>query len=89
MQEDEHLIEVLNNVKKALREEDAALLSTLSNQTVHSASTLQDAGSITLAVLVYALSKIISHDSQYKIRHWDRLVQKFNSFIVFPAFSFN
>ena len=81
MQEDEHVIEVLNNVKKALQQEDAALLSALSNQTIHAASMVQDAGSITLAVLVYSLSKIIYHDSQYKIRHWARLVQKFNSYI--------
>lgn len=81
MGEDEHVIDVLTSVKKALQEEDAALLSTLSNQTIHTASMVQDAGSITLAVLVYSLSKIIAHDSQYKIRHWSKLVQKFNSFI--------
>jgi hypothetical protein len=45
----------------------------LSNQTIHSASTRQDAGSLTSAVLVYALSKLIERRDYLKIKNWDKL----------------
>jgi hypothetical protein len=76
-----HRISVLDQVKSALLNKDALSLKDLSNQTIHCASSIQDSGSITIAVLVYALSKIIERDDYQKIKSWDIFVKKFNSFL--------
>lgn len=65
MHEKEHVISVLEQTKEAIKNDDVALLKDLSNQTVHTASTEQDTDSITIAVLIYSLSKIIERRHQY------------------------
>ncbi|PIN90694.1 hypothetical protein COU57_02810 [Candidatus Pacearchaeota archaeon CG10_big_fil_rev_8_21_14_0_10_32_14] len=59
MDEKEHLIEVLSGVRKAILTRNILSLKDLSNQTIHSASIYQDTDSIAIAVVVYAMSKII------------------------------
>jgi hypothetical protein len=81
MEEAEHVKEVLESTKKGLLTADPALLRELSNQTIHCASTIQDPGSITIAVLVYALSKLIERRDHLKIKGWDRFVKRFNLFL--------
>ncbi len=76
-----HTINVLESTKQALREEDVLKLRDLSNQTIHSACAIQDSGSLMIAVLVYALSKLIERKEYLKIKNWDIFVKKFNSFI--------
>lgn len=65
MHEKNHIVKVLESVKNALKKEDVVKLKELSNQTIHTASTEQDTDSITLAVLVYSVGKIIERQSQY------------------------
>lgn len=79
MEEVEHKISVLEGAKQALLEKDSFLLKQVSNQTVHSASLQQDAGSLIIATLVYALSKLVERKDYVKIRNWDKLVEKINS----------
>lgn len=82
MQEEvKHIIEVLEATKQALSEEDSLKLKELSNQTIHSASTLQDNGSITIAVLVYSLSKLLERKGSMKIKNWNEFVKKITSFL--------
>lgn len=81
MEEVEHIIEVLESTKKALVANNALELKELSDQTIHSASVVQDAGSTTLAVLIYVLSKLIERKNNYKIKSWNKFVKKFNGFI--------
>ncbi|MEI6731991.1 MAG: hypothetical protein WCK90_04920 [archaeon] len=83
MEEDErvHLIKVLEGVKIALIENDSAVLKDLSNQTIHSASMVQDEGSITLAVIVYALSKFIERNEHASIKNWQPFTKKFISYL--------
>lgn len=76
MEEVEHKISVLEGAKQALQEKNAFTLRELSNRTIHSASTNQDAGSLTSAVLVYTLSKLIERRDYLKIKNWDRLVDE-------------
>ncbi|MFH1662292.1 MAG: hypothetical protein ABIA02_04310 [Candidatus Falkowbacteria bacterium] len=57
--ESAHLISILESTKKAVEVQDVLKLRELSNQTIHSASVEQDADSVAVAVMVYALSKII------------------------------
>lgn len=79
MEEVEHVINVLEQVREALAHEDVIKLKELSNQTIHSASTFQDTGSITIAVILYALSKLIERKDTLKIKDWANFIRKIDS----------
>lgn len=79
MEEVKHLIEVLEKTKEAIKNEDVLKLNDLSNETLHSASTYQDTGSITIAVIVYALSKLIERKNTLKIKNWKIFINKITS----------
>jgi len=78
MEEDEKVVEkdnilfILENALKALQKKDVFTLKDLSNRTVHSASIYQDINSITLAVVVYALSKIVERPKYETYRDWPK-----------------
>lgn len=84
-EEVKHVIDILESAQTSLINNDILKLKELSNQTLHSASANQDIGSITLAVLIYALSKIIERKGKVKIRRWGDFVKKFNSYINLAA----
>jgi len=75
-----HTIQVLESTEESLRNEDSVSLKNLSNQTIHSACAIQDPGSLTIAVLVYSLSKIVERKESIKIKNWDEFVRRINSF---------
>jgi len=71
MEEKRHILDVLRSTKIAMRKKDIIKLKNLSNQTIHSASINQDEISITLAVIIYSISKLIErtnyqHYPQFK-----------------------
>ena len=76
-----HLMRVLESTKKALLEKDAVKLKELSDQTIHSACGIQDAGSITLAVLDYSLSKLLERKEHIKIKNWRKFLKKIDSYL--------
>jgi hypothetical protein len=80
-EEIDHFVEVLHNTHIAVMKNDLLTLAKLSNQTLHSASIYQDSGSITIAVLVYTISKIIERKDNLKIKDWDKFVKRFDSFL--------
>ncbi|VVB81813.1 Uncharacterised protein [uncultured archaeon] len=55
----EDILDVIKKVITALKNEDYSTLAELSNHTIHDASIFQEDDPLTLAVLVYALSKVI------------------------------
>lgn len=55
----EDIISVLEAGVEALKKKDSSMLRELSNHTIHNASIFQDRDSIKIAVVTYALSKII------------------------------
>lgn len=75
----EHIIDVLEKTKRALKEEDTLVLSQLSDQTIHAASIEQHTDSITMAVLLYSLTKLIARKSRMKLKNWSSFVNKFNA----------
>ncbi len=79
-QECENAAQVLEETIKAIKSKDAIKLKELSNRTIHSSCSYQDAGSITTAVLIYALSKLIERQDYNKIKNWDKFVGKINMF---------
>lgn len=78
MQEKEHVIGVLKQAKEAVKEEDLIKLKDLSNQTIHSASILQDTDYILVAVIIYSLSKIIERTDYKNYPNWNHF---FNAFM--------
>ena len=78
-----HFIEVLEKTKLALTQENTVQLKALSDQTIHSASVYQDTDSISIAVIIYAVSKLIEKKRFLKLspNHWNKFTKKFNSSI--------
>ncbi len=70
MEERGHLLQILKETKKALEKGDSVRLKELSNQTVHTSSIDQDPRHIAVAVIVYALSKIIERKKYQKYSKW-------------------
>lgn len=70
MEEKEHILQILKQTKSAVKREDTVELKSLSNQTIHAASTEQDADSITIAVIIYSLSKIIERKKYTHYEEW-------------------
>ncbi len=70
MQEEENVLRILKETKKALRNNDAVRLKEMSNRTIHTASITQDSDNIAVAVIVYSLSKIIEREDYKKYPGW-------------------
>jgi hypothetical protein len=70
---------VLEQTKRAVHEKDTLKLKHLSNRTIHSSCSFQNPGSITTAVIIYTLSKLIERKDHTKIKNWDSFIIKFNS----------
>src|SRR3989338_8721874 len=80
-EEIDHIVQILSSTKQALAQEDASALRELSNQTIHCASYIQYSGSITLAVIIYTLSKLIERSDQKRLKKWPEFAKRFNSWI--------
>jgi hypothetical protein len=80
-EEVDHLIDLFSKVKQAIIRHDSAHLNELSNETIHHIFAHQDASSITVAVLIYALSKMIERQDYQKIKDWDKFVKKFTQIL--------
>src|SRR3989344_5203734 len=76
-----HISLVLEQLKKNLLNKEAPALKDLSNKTIHDSCIFQDSASITIAVIIYALSKLIEREDYSKIKNWDLFVKKFNSIL--------
>ncbi len=66
------------NILKVKEEKDTAQLRELSNHTIHNASVFQDEDSISVAILVYSLSKIIERMKDIDYNFILRLLEKAN-----------
>jgi hypothetical protein len=70
MQERDNLLDVLKRTKKAFIKKDITVLNKLSNRTLHSSSIHDDADNIAVAVIVYALGKIIEREKYSEYAEW-------------------
>jgi len=77
MQERGHVIEVLEKAKDAAFREDVVELKQLSDMTVHSSAIYQDEDNILVAVILYALSKIIERGNRYYKENYKRYVRDY------------
>lgn len=77
MQEKDNILDILKQTKKAVKENDSILLKELSNRTVHTSSIYQDGDNIIVAVIVYALSKIIEREKYKEYTEWKNFYNTF------------
>lgn len=87
MQEVDHIISLLIEAKKAAQEDDSLKLKDLSNQLVHSSSVFQDEDNIIVAVLLYALSKLIERKINYNEKEYTSYLKKYLDAIDKSIFS--
>ncbi len=76
MIEKENILRVLRETLTALNSKDYSYIKELSNQTIHSASIQQDSTSITTAVFLYTLSKILEREEYKKEKGWEVFYRK-------------
>ena len=72
MQEHKHVAHVLEEAKKAALSGDVVALRNLSDQTIHATAIHQDTDNVLVAVLVYALSKLIERKASYSGRDFSK-----------------
>ena len=70
MKEADNILRILKETKKALVENDSYSIKQLSNQTIHSATIYQDPDNIIVAVLVYALGKLVERENYREMDGW-------------------
>jgi hypothetical protein len=68
------LLYVLKTVPEIVH--DAAKLSDLSNYTIKSASIYQDSDSISIAIIIYAVSKMMARHEEHAIENWHEIYPK-------------
>ncbi|MBS3073542.1 hypothetical protein J4465_01980 [Candidatus Pacearchaeota archaeon] len=61
-----NFLDIIYQTLKAIKSKDLALLRELSNRTIHGASISKDTDSVSIAVIVYSLSKIIGRLDYYE-----------------------
>ena len=77
MEERGHVIYVLKQVLIALNKKDYITIKNLSNQTLHTSSISQDEESISIAVIIYSLSKILERDKYKNFAGWNNFYKKY------------
>jgi len=71
MKEADNILRIFIETRQALNEGNSFKIKQLSNQTTHSATISQDPDNIIVAVLVYAISKIIERENYKNLEGWD------------------
>ena len=74
-----HQAQVLQEAKIALLKKDSPSLRELSNETIHSSCTYQNSASLTIAILIYAMSKLVEREDYSKIKRWNDFIKKLNA----------
>lgn len=73
MQEVDNIKRILKETLRALKGEDTITLKSLSDQTIHTASITQDPDNVAVAVIVYALSKILERPAYRTQKNWNKV----------------
>jgi hypothetical protein len=72
MKEVENILRILKETESAIKSGKISLLKSLSDQTIHTASTTQDEENIAVAVIVYSLGKIFQRQDYKNLKGWDK-----------------
>ena len=77
MEERGHVLKVLKEVKLALREQKYIEIKNLSNEITHQASIHQDPDLISVAVIIYSLSKLLERKNYKEQKNWERFYREY------------
>jgi hypothetical protein len=75
------LLSILTDTISILKTKDTTSLKELSNHTIHNASIFQDQDSLSIAVIIYSISKILDrghHDTRQIITLMEQAIMKLN-----------
>lgn len=81
MKEEENVLRIITETKKAFKDNNSAKLKSLSNQTINTASLTQDPDNVASAVIVYSLSKIAERQDYRSLPGWNNFYKKINIFL--------
>jgi hypothetical protein len=79
MIESENIIDILQKAQKAIKNEDIIQIKDLSNRTIHSVSIYQDADNINIAIILYALSKLLERKKYQDFSGWSKFEKAYIS----------
>ena len=77
MEEKEHILDVLKRVKIAFKNEDYVEIKNLSDNVIHGCSISQDPDCISVAVVIYSLSKLIERESYKTEKQWPKFFKEY------------
>lgn len=77
MREIKHILKVLEKTKFALEKKEYITIKQLSNKVIHESSIEQDADLISLAVIIYSLSKLIERESYKTEKNWNEFYREY------------
>ena len=72
MQEIENILKIFEGAKKAMLKNDTAELKSLSDQTNNTASRTHDPDNIAVAIIIYAIGKILERESYRNYPGWKK-----------------
>jgi len=72
MQEKNHILKILKKTQESLQKKDYIRIKSLSDKIIHQASTEQDPDIISLAIIIYSLSKLIERESYKTEKNWNK-----------------
>lgn len=79
MEERGHIINVLRETQAALKRDDYVKIKNLSNEIVHTSSVEQDPDIISIAVIIYALSKLVEREKYKEYKNWPKFYRNYLS----------
>ncbi|MBD3253395.1 hypothetical protein GF386_06690 [Candidatus Pacearchaeota archaeon] len=77
MQDKNNILKTLKSVKKSLEDKNYLKIKHLSNEIIHSASIEQDSEIVSLAVIIYSLSKLIEKQHFKDEKNWPSFYRSF------------
>lgn len=77
MKEQEHILDILRMTRDAVQNEDYFKIKELSNQFVHDCSINQESDVISVAVIIYSLSKMIERESYKREKNWNEFYRNY------------
>jgi len=81
MKEEENVLRILKEARKAINENNPSEIKKLSDQTIHTATISQDPDNIIVAVLVYSLAKIVEREHYKEMPGWDNFYSEFLKYL--------
>jgi predicted RNA-binding protein len=74
-------LDIFEQLIKSIEEENIGKIKELSNRTIHSATINQDTESINIAIIVYAISKIIERKKYRQYPEWPEFYEKLKFYV--------